>query len=98
MISDDDLKAYCNQYVYRDSPVMPATRVNLGVALGMAERECVLLESVNRDHPRLFTTQLTDEDDPLRGVSVIRVARYDVRKREAPKRPNLIRRLLGMLR
>lgn len=44
-------------------------------------------------------TSLTPITEPLvDALQVVLTPRYDVRKREAPKRPNLIRRLLGMLR
>ena len=98
MITEQELADYCNAYVYNDNPVMPATRIQLAVAVGLAERHCVLVSSITQNQPRILTTQLTDADEPLRALSVLRQPRYDVRKREAPKRPNLCRRLRGMLR
>lgn len=97
-ITEQELADYCSRYVYADTPVMPATRRQLGIAVGLAERQCVRVASITQSQPRILTTLLTDEDEPLQALSVLRTPRYDVRKREAPKRPSLIRRLLGMLR
>ena len=94
----DNLEGYCHAYTYTDCPVMPATRRQLGIAIGLAERECVRISQLRSDYPRLLSTYLTDEHDPLRGLSVIRLPRYAVRNREAPKRSTLIRRLWSLLR
>lgn len=66
-----------------------------------AERLCVLEPSIRSDYPRVLQTQivsLAPGADYLHALSVIRAPRYAVRKREAPKRPTLIRRLWSVLR
>ena len=90
MITSDELTRYCQRMVYQDHPVMPATRMQLGYAVAMAERECVLVDGMRETYTRVLTTTLGDVDDPLSSLTVIAVPRPRARHRQI----GLIRRII----
>lgn len=107
LITGQDLALYCAQTI--DSPLTAPQRDRVARAISKAESLIVRVESVRDDYPRLLKVRavyetLHDSDlqpvfeNPLVDISVIRVPRYAVRNREAPKRSTLIRRLWSALR
>jgi hypothetical protein len=104
VITDQELKLYCYQSL--DNALTARQRLRLAEAIVQAESAAVLVPAARSDYPRLIRAHVLlepaapgdDAPPACVGVSVIRQRRYAVRKREAPKRPTLLRRLWSALR
>ena len=97
-----ELAAYSLAFTYQDHPVLPATRYVLGLAVAQAEAEIIVHPDVRPTDTRILKTNFDDADDPLQHIVVIRhepsAEPRATLRRNAPKRPHLLRRLWSALR
>lgn len=93
-----ELAAYAAAFTYQDHPVLPATRLVLGLAVAQAEAEIIVHPDVRSTDTRILKTNFDEHDDPLQRIVVIRHELRATLRRNAPKRPHLLRRLWSALR
>jgi len=97
-----DLAEYSLAFTYDDHPVLPATRLVLGHAVAQAEAQIIIHPDVRSADTRILKTNFDEPTDPLKSIVVIRntpsTTRRATLRRNAPKRPHLLRRLWSALR
>lgn len=92
LLNRQDVIEYAQSHTYRDHPVMPRTRELLAAAIINAEASIMLVEEARSSFPRLFATCLTDEDQPLRAISLIAEPRAPARHRRRRRFARMVRR------
>lgn len=97
--TNSTINGHCHEPNTRLSPVH-MERIRASII--ETEQLCARDPRITRDSLRVAVVNVTDltpiNESLVDALQVVLLPRYAVRKREAPKRPTLLHRLLGMLR